>query len=274
MISKENSVINKPNSKFLKVFMLTMLLFLFLPLFSGCATTEKSAYMDTESNLTYTCEYNAETNETRIEWSTYFTNNSIYNITEFSVKFNLYFENSLIYQEKEFFYDIDIGHGQSVYKNCRFTISGHIDKIEFAEWHAEFDNLWNSYKGWWIGTIVGTIILSIVILVCIFAFELDLDECLPWLLPILSILVTFLIASFSIDSIGWVVSCMLLGGIVIVALVALISWFFVEGEFEPKTLNTLPNKNNVNDDNKDTQVVENPAKDTNQSRQKKHQSKK
>ena len=274
MISKENSVINKPNSKFLKVFMLTMLLFLFLPLFSGCATTEKSAYMDTESNLTYTCEYNAETNETRIEWSTYFTNNSIYNITEFSVKFNLYFENSLIYQEKEFFYDIDIGHGQSVYKNCRFTISGHIDKIAFAEWHAEFDNLWNSYKGWWIGTIVGTIILSIVILVCIFAFELDLDECLPWLLPILSILVTFLIASFSIDSIGWVVSCMLLGGIVIVALVALISWFFVEGEFEPKTLNTLPNKNNVNDDNKDTQVVENPAKDTNQSRQKKHQSKK
>ncbi len=237
MISKKNNISNRQKKVFFKISILAILLLFIFPLFFGCSTTEKTATMHIGSNFTYNCDYNAETNKTRVVWSTYFNNNSIYNISEINVKFNLYFEESLVYEDENFSYNITIEHGKQEYKNCYFYIEGQIDKIEISSWDANYDDLWNSYKGWWIVTIIATIILSIVVLTCILGFELDLEECWPW---VLSFGIPFFIISiigFSIDSIGWVASCIVLGGVVIVGLIGLISFLCLEiFDFEATTI--------------------------------------
>lgn len=216
MVSEAKHIVDTKKNKKLKNLVLIMLLFIIVTLFSGCASTKQEAAMDTETNFTYTCQYDSVNNETNIKWATYFNNKSIFNISKIKIKFNFYFEDTLVYEEKEIIFDTTISYGKIEYKNYQFNIDGNIDKLSFCSWSAEFDNLWNSYKGWWIGSLIGIIVLIIVYLIYGFDFsDLSLDS--VWI-PLIIIILLPTIISFITSS--WFILCIFLINFLLLCLTA------------------------------------------------------
>ena len=170
LISKNE---NKKNL-FLKIVIMTFMFFGALTLFTGCASTDKNKTgAATSKEISYS--YNAETNITRIDFSLYFENNTIYNFTKEKCNFKL-FKNDVFERNENFIWNYTIKANSSNYSNVYIIVNGEIDKIELYEWNPTFDNLWNSYKAWWLISIISPIVLAIVYLIVILVMDLELSD--------------------------------------------------------------------------------------------------
>lgn len=164
---------NKKNL-FLKIVIMAFMFFVTLTLFTGCVSTDKNETRAAISKeISYS--YNAETNMTRIDFSLYFENNTIYDFTKEECNFKL-FKNDVFERNENFIWNYTIKANDFSYPNVYIVVNGEIDKIELYEWSPTFDNLWNSYKTWWLIVIISPVILAIVYLIVVLAMDLELSD--------------------------------------------------------------------------------------------------
>jgi len=212
-------------SLWLKLFILPIILMMVLFL-GGCSTTEKASYMGVDEELTYSCKYYESTDETMIMWESYIKNSSIYNMKEYTVVFDIYQDETVVYENKTLSYSKTIRHGSTSDLNNYFYVSGEVNKIEFVMWHADFDNIWNSYKAWWIVAISITavaLVLSIVFAVIDLDIDIDSFAWVLWGLP--GLVAVF--AGISIPELiglNWVIFLIMFGGLAISSAIALITY--------------------------------------------------
>ena len=168
------SKIGNKKNLFFKIVIMAFMFFGALTLFTGCASTDKNKTgAATSKEISYS--YNAETNITRIDFSLYFENNTIYNFTKEQCNFKL-FKNDVFDRNENFIWNYTIKANSSNYSNVYIIVNGEINKIELCEWSPTFDNLWNSYKTWWLISIISPVVLAIVYLIVILVMDLELSD--------------------------------------------------------------------------------------------------
>lgn len=209
-------------------FALAIILIITLGIFTGCQSTDKSkSYLNTEPFKHANLEYDSATNATKVSWIGALENQTIYNISGFSVTFKLGGESSSA-NTATYTYDIKIKHGKDFTNPLSFIANGKITSVEYVSWHANYSSFWDTYKAWFIVTIVVTIIASIICVIIIIVNDLDLDDTIDffednaWSLP--TLLITFL--SFFVwntFALNWVPILIVLGGIIIFALILLVA---------------------------------------------------
>lgn len=214
--------------------------FCFLGL-TSCSSVEKKGM---STNFTViSCIYDSHADTTEVVWNSTLTNESIYDMKKVFFKFDLYKDNSLVRTTDYCYYNIKIPHGSSDTGNRSFVVNGNIDNVKINVWYAEFANLWESYEGWWIGTIIGVVVLTIALIVMFIKSDGDIEEMFEensWLLYMLIPLGISVISSgiTSWVAMNWVPICIVAGGLVSVAvligLIALIAFIVGSIDIEPK----------------------------------------
>lgn len=165
----------KEKSKFtlnIKVVMIILFIIITLLTFSGCASTNKTSSASI-TNITYT--YNSETDETKIVFTQNYTNTSIYNMLKEKFTFNVY-KDEVFLREEVWSWSTLVKASSDLSLRTYITVSGEIDSMELNSWTAEYDNLWNTYKVWWLIAIIAPVVISIVYLIVILAMDLDLAD--------------------------------------------------------------------------------------------------
>lgn len=196
--------------------------------FSGCqqSTDKSEAYFD-KSGIEYTqFEYDNNSNKTKVIWATTLTNNTIYNFDGFSVKFKLY-SNSVVLGTETYIYDRGVKHGGEYTGAFNFYADGEVTAIEYVSWSANYNSFWETYKIWFIVTIVVACVAALIYIIVMIVQDLELDDIGEfisdnwWIL--FSLLVPFAGTIWGIVTSYWVPVLIVLGGIVAVVLLALIA---------------------------------------------------
>ena len=200
---------------------------------TSCATTEKSATSFNFQNVS--CSYDSGTDETYIVWSSTLENKSIYNIKNCSFKFDLYDGTTFLRTTEWLNYKISVKHCSSKTNNCYFYAEGKVTKIEFNAWTATFTNLWNTYRPWFISTIIAAPVLAVILFVAMLVSDSDLDDVWEFFVDhfyfvfiVLIPFVPYIILGLSESSWSWVPPVIIGGGILafvaITGLLLLIPW--------------------------------------------------
>ena len=217
--------------RILSFFLFVLIGFICFSFLAGCQSTDKSeSYFDT-SGIEYTkFEYDSTTNQTKITWATTLTNNTIYNFNSFSVRFKLYKNSSLISTET-YNYSRGVKHGGSYTGAFNFYASGEIDTIEYDSWSANYNSFWDTYKIWFIVTIVVVAVASLIYIILMIVLDFDLEEAFEeivdfvedhlWILIFLVIPLGGTI--WGIITSYWVPILIVLGGVIAFVLVALLA---------------------------------------------------
>lgn len=194
---------------------------------ASCSTTKKEA---TSYDFTViSCSYRSETGTTLIRWSSELVNNSIYDIKRETFSFDLY--NGTTYLKNESYtYIIEIKHGQTNTGIRWFETSGNVSNVELKSWDAEFTTVWETYKAWFIATIVVASVLSVAYIIVLIVIDFELEDAWEfltdnlWLLPILLAgLIPYVIVSIINSVWSWVPPFIILGGILVLILMILLS---------------------------------------------------
>lgn len=165
---------NNRNNLILKIFLTIVALFFVMTLFSGCASTDKTQARGTTSKeIIYT--YNAENDTTRIDFLLCFDNRTIYNMTKEDCTFSLYKDNEFV-KNMNFYWNFGVKANDYGARNSYIVVDGNIDKMELVSWTATYDNLWNTYKTWWLIIIIVPIILALIFIVIIYFNGLDISD--------------------------------------------------------------------------------------------------
>ena len=144
----------------------------------GCQKVDKTNSFFSYSKLDKaTFQYDASHDQTNVVFETTITNETIYNITDFSVTFNLYSGDTFLRKET-LYYGKDVKHGEVYTGRFRFTADGNITAIELDSWNAEHTTLWKSYQGLFITCIVLLSIGIIIYVIFMIIDDLDFEE--PW----------------------------------------------------------------------------------------------
>ncbi len=194
---------------------------------TACASSEEKA---TSYDFTcISCTYNSSEDTTLVTWSSTLTNGSIYDMTEESFAFDLFQGETYVRTTDYCTYSIKIKHGKSDFGRRNFTVSGNITKVDLNNWKAKFSNVWDTYKIWFIVTIVvaSLAVIGYGIFVFIAAFELgDLFEFLGehfWTIFIVAVpFIPYFASSISSGVWSWVPPLIIGGGILSIIVVALI----------------------------------------------------
>lgn len=120
-------------NKGFKIFSVLFLLVLFIPMLSGCQSTDKTmSYLNTGPISEARFDYDSIKDKTTITWTATLTNETIYNIKDFSVKLDLYNEETLV-DTKTYYYSCSFTHGKQYTGTFTFTYNGRIDNIEYKQ---------------------------------------------------------------------------------------------------------------------------------------------
>lgn len=215
-------------NKIFKIFSVLLLLVLFAPMLTSCQSTDKTkSYFDTEAINISRFDYDSVNDQTTVTWATTLTNETIYNIKDFSVKFDLYSGETLV-DTKTYTYSRSVIHGQEYMGAFTFTYNGNIDSIEYKSWTATYTTFWETYKIWIIASIIIVVVLALIYLLCMIILDLELDDFWfnfedfieehGWLLIFL--LIPFGAVIYSAITDNWI--CSIIVGIAIVALILII----------------------------------------------------
>lgn len=183
---------------------------------TACAHVEKKG-MSTDFKVV-SCTYDSNANTTKIVWNSTLTNESIYDMEQVYFRFDLYKNGSFVRTTDNVYWNIQIAHGQSNCGNRSFTVEGEIDNAAIHNWNADFANLWDSYEGWWIGTIIGVAFLSICLIITAIKEDGDISSVIEdnsWifylLIPLLMVVGVSSVANWL--AINWVTVCIVVGGL-------------------------------------------------------------
>ena len=202
---------------------------------SSCA----SAKNDGTYQQNYSYSYNAETDITKFEFATYVENNSIKDIKSVSYSYKLYKDDAYIREVKDVEFSISLKHGESktFYETVLFY--GNVDKVTISDVSSTWSNVWETYKGWFIGTIVVASVVAVALVVLYFVTDGDVLDVIedfggPVAIGLISVVST---GSIIIGTtINWVPLCIILGGLVAVAiligLAALIAYLIEEFDLD------------------------------------------
>ncbi|MDE7373163.1 MAG: hypothetical protein K2N18_03785, partial [Clostridia bacterium] len=162
--------------KICSVAVLALMLFTCIGIFTGCQSPYKTdAFFDT-SGIEYTnFDYNANTNQTTVVWATTLTNNTIYDFDGFSVTFKL-FSNSSLVNTQTYNYNRGVKHGGNYTGVFNFFVDGKIDGIEYVSWTAKYATFWDTYKIWFIVTIVVASVVTFIYIIIMIARDLALSD--------------------------------------------------------------------------------------------------
>ena len=224
----EKSMRKKLVKRVCSIIYLIVMLALSIMLLSGCqqSTDKSEAYFD-KSGIEYTrFEYDANSNKTKVIWATTITNNTIYNFDGFFVRFKLY-SNSIGLGTETYNYDRGVKHGGEYMGTFNFYADGEVTAIEYVSWSANYNSFWETYKIWFIVTIVIACLAALIYIIVMIVQDLELDDIGEfisdnwWIL--FSLLVPFAGTIWGIITSYWVPVLIVLGGIFAVVLLALIA---------------------------------------------------
>ena len=210
------------------IFILFLISLFSITFFAGCqqSTDKSEAYFD-KSGIEYTkFEYDANSNKTKVIWATTLTNNTIYNFDGFSVKFKLY-SNSTVLSTETYNYDRGVKHGGEYTGAFNFYADGEVTAIEYVSWSANYTSFWETYKIWFIVTIVVACVAALIYIIVMIVQDLELDDIGEfisdnwWIL--FSLLAPLAGTIWGVVTSYWVPVLIVLGGIVAVVLLALIA---------------------------------------------------
>lgn len=160
--------------KILNIVLIFIILFSILAVFTGCASTDKAECRSAISN-DITVTYDPETDTTRFDFSLYFENGTIYNMTREDISFGLY-KNTNYVKSVKYHWNNTVKADNTKTFNSYIVVDGEFDELKFEYWNSTYDNFWNSYKTWWIVIIVLSTVLPIIYLVVISVLDLDLED--------------------------------------------------------------------------------------------------
>lgn len=193
---------------------------------TACASSEEKA---TSYDFTcISCSYKSEDDTTLVVWASTLTNDSIYNMTEESFKFDLYQGDTFIRTTDYCTYSISIKHGKSDTGRRNFTVSGNVTKVELNSWKAKFASVWDTYKVWFIVTIVVASLAVVAYGIFVFVEDVELADTFEfitehfWSIFIIAIpFIPYLISSLSTSVWSWVPPLIIGGGILSIVIIAL-----------------------------------------------------
>ena len=181
----------------IKLFSIVLFILVCMLCISGCQSTDKR---DSFFNYTQfeqeTFEYNEETNKTKVVFNATLTNNTIYNINSFSVSINLYSDSNIVKTET-YTYNRGVKNGDSYTGYFNFYANGQIDSIEYVSWTAHYSSFWETYKIWFIVSIILLSIAFIIYLIFMIIADLNLSD-------------TFNSIVDFFEKHGWVAICLLI----------------------------------------------------------------
>ena len=160
----------------IKLFSVVLFVLVCMLCMSGCQSTDKSdSFFNYSQFEQATFEYNEETNKTKVVFNATLTNNTIYNFNSFSVKLNLYSDSNIVNIETHN-YDRGVKNGDSYTGYFNFYANGQIDSIEYVSWTANYSSFWDTYKIWFIVSIILVSIAFVVYLVFMIIEDLELSD--------------------------------------------------------------------------------------------------
>ena len=159
-----------------KLFSILIVLLISLFCFSGCQSTDKSnSFFNYSGFEQATFEYDEETNKTKVIFYATLTNETIYNFNSFSIKVNLYGHSTYVSTET-YNYTRGVKNGDSYAGFFNFYENGQIDSIEYVSWTANYSSFWETYKIWFIVSIILVSVAFIIYLVFMIIEDLDLSD--------------------------------------------------------------------------------------------------
>ncbi|MBQ8844577.1 MAG: AAA family ATPase [Clostridia bacterium] len=160
----------------IKLFSIFIILIISLFCFTGCQSTNKSdSFFNYSQFEQATFEYNVETNKTKVIFNATLTNGTIYNFNSFSVRLNLYSDSNIVNTET-YNYDRGVKNGDSYTGYFNFYANGQIDSIEYVSWTANYSSFWETYKIWFIVSIILVSVAFIIYLVFMIIEDLELSD--------------------------------------------------------------------------------------------------
>lgn len=208
--------------KFLKRIPIYLLLIIIsilcLTILTGCQSTNKSESFFDKSGIEYSrFEYDSTNNQTKVIWVTTLSNDTIYNFNGFSVTFRLY-NNSTLIKTETYHYNCGVNHGKEYTGTFNFNDNGQIDSIEYVSWTADYDSFWDTYKIWFIVTIVIAVIASLIYIIVMIIEDLELDDVGDFLSENWTIFFILIIpfggTIWGVITANWVPVLIVLGGII------------------------------------------------------------
>lgn len=196
------------------------------------STNKLESYIGIGDNFTYICSYDSVNNETAIKIKSYIQNKTIYAIDKVTIKVNLYNNDTLVMKEEKFIFNFEVKQGTT--KDFDFNIyylDGVVNKLEYVSWSANYKTIWNSYKPWFISTIIISFIIAIAIILIMIIENFDFDDLFDFFEEHLGILPTILIVfiPYFIDGVlsgswSWIPPIILSGGILLLVSICLIAF--------------------------------------------------
>lgn len=216
------------------------ILFIGTACLAGCQSTDKTqSYFDTTGFDFAKFDYDPNKNQTKVTWSTTFTNDTIWDINNFSIVFRL-FQGSALITTETYYYDIDIRHGADYAGTFYFYVDERVDGIEYVSWTANYDSFWETYKIWCIAVIVLAGVASLIYIIIMILQDLELSDTFDaisdffeehsWIA--ICILIPIGASIWGIIASYWVPILIVLGGIVSFVLISLIAHlikFLIQG---------------------------------------------
>lgn len=214
-------------------FVLILMLFVCTGLLTGCQSTDKNqSYFDTSKLENVRIEYDSDSNQSNVIWTSTLTNNTIYNINSFSVTFKSY-ENSILVKTETYIYEIGIKHGSKISGTFNFYTENKIDNVEFLSWTANYDSVWETYKIWFIVTIVLAGIALLIYTIVMIVEDLDPSDTFEaigdffedhgWVA--ICFVIPFAGTIWGLIASYWVPILIVLGGVIAFVLLSLIAHF-------------------------------------------------
>ena len=208
---------------------LILILLVSFSLFCGCQSTDKSeSYLDTSKLEQAQFEYDANKNQTKIIWTTTLTNNTIYNFRSFSVTFNLCKNNTIVETKtRDYSNSKGVKHGASYTGDFVWYVDNEIDSIEYVSWSAKYDSFWETYKIWFIVTIVIVAVAALIYIIVMITQDLELEDIGDFLADYWWILLCFIAplggTIWGVVTSNWVPALIIAGGVVSFVIICLVA---------------------------------------------------
>ena len=244
--------------------------------FTGCASASKEGSSLLRITDGFTYSYDDTLNITRVIFNVEIQNNSIYDIKHEKIKFELYSNNTLV-DTKDYNWHIDVKNGKSNSTRCKIEYEGKIDKVEYISWGCEYNSIWETYFGWFIGAIVVAGILVIIFTIIIIANDLELYDIVDFfednfwfIFCILIPFIPYVITGFIYNNWSWFPPIIIIGALVAVVVIVLFvllikfiiqsiidsidSRYLYNNSCEPNNLENVENTLNESDENDDVKT--------------------
>lgn len=213
----------------IKLFSTFLLLFVCMLCISGCQSTNKSdSFFDYSKFEPANFEYDEETNKTKVIFNATLTNNTIYNFNNFSITLKLHSGSSIV-STKTYNYDLGVKNGDSYTGYFNFYANGQIDSIEYVSWAANYSSFWETYKIWFIVSIILVSVAFVIYLIFMIIEDLELSDTFKAIVDFfeehswgfICLLIPFGGAIWGIISSHWVPVLIVVGAIISFALLVL-----------------------------------------------------